>query len=340
MEYILKEKNGKRISLKQFQTYLLDMMKDIDEICKKNNIEYTLYSGSALGAIRHEGFIPWDDDLDIAMTRENYYKLIRAFEEENSSKYIYQCYESDKKYVVTYPAMKIRKKYTYIKEQNVLLQNKCNECDGFFIDVFIISGVSKNKIYDFITRSINIILSWIIILLENLELNPRILKTIFIWNAKTYDKYNTDSEFVGDDITWVFRSPLKPYIYKRDDIFPFKRVKFEDTYLPVPNNPDAYLRSHFGDDYMQYPPKDKRQGKHIKSLSFKISRKQQLDYTNYKNQKKILKRFSLVGVLIIISSIVMFKEISFLIAGIGTIIFGLALMGLININYLKKTKLD
>lgn len=316
------------------------MIKDIDELCQKNNIEYTLYSGSALGAIRHSGFIPWDDDLDIAMTRENYYKLIDVLKKDNNSKYTFQCFETDKKYLVTYPAMKIRRKHTYIKEQNFLLQNKCNECDGFFIDVFIISNVSVNKLSDFITRTFNIILSWIIIFLENIELNPILLKSVFVWNAKTYDKQNSNSTLVGDDITWVFRSPLKPYIYRKEDVFPFKRVKFEDTMLPVPNNPDGYLKSHFGENYMDYPPKEKRQSKHIKDLSFRISEKQQLDYTNYKNQKKVLKRLSLMGVVIIILSIVMFKEISFLIAGIGTIILGLSLMGLININYLKKTKLD
>ena len=68
MEYILKKKeDGTTITVRDVQKVLLEMMLDIDKVCKKNHIEYFLVSGSALGAVRHHGFIPWDDDLDIGM---------------------------------------------------------------------------------------------------------------------------------------------------------------------------------------------------------------------------------------------------------------------------------
>ena len=71
MKYVVKKnENGQDITVRMLQLNLLTMMKEIDRICKKNNIDYFLAGGSCLGAIRHAGFIPWDDDMDIAMSRE------------------------------------------------------------------------------------------------------------------------------------------------------------------------------------------------------------------------------------------------------------------------------
>lgn len=72
-EYILKtKKDGSSITVRDVQLVLLEMLKDIDSLCKKHNIKYWLTGGSALGAVRHKGFIPWDDDADIGMLREDY----------------------------------------------------------------------------------------------------------------------------------------------------------------------------------------------------------------------------------------------------------------------------
>ena len=74
-EYILKtRKDGTSITVRDVQLVLLEMLKDIDALCKKHNIRYWLTGGSALGAVRHKGFIPWDDDADIGMLREDYEK--------------------------------------------------------------------------------------------------------------------------------------------------------------------------------------------------------------------------------------------------------------------------
>ena len=137
MEYVIYEDNGKKVTTKMLQEKLLEALKEVDRICEKNNIDYFLADGTCLGAVRHKGFIPWDDDVDIAMSRSEYKKFIKALEKDLSDKYVYHCYEKNKKYTVTWPAMKIRMKNTYIKEKNVLLPNKCKDSDGIFIDVFI-----------------------------------------------------------------------------------------------------------------------------------------------------------------------------------------------------------
>ena len=78
-EYILKtRKDGTSITVRDVQLVLLEMLKDIDALCKKHNIRYWLTGGSALGAVRHKGFIPWDDDADIGMLREDYEKFQRV----------------------------------------------------------------------------------------------------------------------------------------------------------------------------------------------------------------------------------------------------------------------
>ena len=85
-EYILKtRKDGTSITVRDVQLVLLEMLKDIDALCKKHNIRYWLTGGSALGAVRHKGFIPWDDDADIGMLREDYEKFQRVVHEPTAS---------------------------------------------------------------------------------------------------------------------------------------------------------------------------------------------------------------------------------------------------------------
>ena len=93
-EYILKtRKDGTSITVRDVQLVLLEMLKDIDALCKKHNIRYWLTGGSALGAVRHKGFIPWDDDADIGMLREDYEKFQRVVHELGDA-YITQCFEN------------------------------------------------------------------------------------------------------------------------------------------------------------------------------------------------------------------------------------------------------
>ena len=113
MNYIIKENNdGTLVTVRMLQLKLLEIIKEIDRVCKKNNIEYFLAGGSCLGAVRHKGFIPWDDDMDIGMKRSEFKKFIKALDKDLDFKYTYHCYEKNKKYPVAWPAMKIRMKNT------------------------------------------------------------------------------------------------------------------------------------------------------------------------------------------------------------------------------------
>ena len=78
-------------SLQEHQSVLFELLVEFDRVCRKNDIRYILFAGSALGAVRHQGFIPWDDDLDVALLREDYEKLIRLDAGEWNAEYYMQC---------------------------------------------------------------------------------------------------------------------------------------------------------------------------------------------------------------------------------------------------------
>ena len=264
-EYLLKEnEDGSKIYVSDVHKVLLEMLKDIDEVCQKADIPYWLNGGSALGAFRHKGFIPWDDDADIAMMYDDYLRFIEALKKYlPQEKYYFQCFETHKEYNVLIPAMKIRKKGTYLKEVNTLLANRCKDGDGIFVDVFVYDYCTKNKFIDLPFRILNQILMPFIVAFDNIGINPLFLKRWFVSNARLYGRINKKSKYIGFDLTWNFKSPLKPFIFEYDDIFPVRYVDFEDTKLPVANKIHEYLCTAIAPSYNTLPPENKRQPKHI-----------------------------------------------------------------------------
>jgi lipopolysaccharide cholinephosphotransferase len=267
MDYILKTNpDGSVITIRDVQNVLLGMLKDIDALCRKHNIPYFLNGGSALGAVRHHGFIPWDDDADIAMMRSDFEKLLKVVH-ELGDQYVAHAFAFNKKYNVLIPAMKIRKKGTYIKEINPLLANQIKDCDGLFVDVFVYDYVNPTMLLDLPLRLLNQGLMPIIAFFENLRLNPIPLKHWFVANAKLYGWLNRASSMIGMDITWTFKAAFKPFVFKKSDIYPVQRVLFEDVELPIPNHPHEYLCTMIAPSYMTPPPEDKRVAKHITDIS-------------------------------------------------------------------------
>jgi lipopolysaccharide cholinephosphotransferase len=263
-KWILKiDDNGNEITVRDVQLVLLDMLKDIDAICVRHDIPYFLNGGSALGAFRHQGFIPWDDDIDIAMMDNDFERFLEVASEALGQDYAIHAYEIDRCYNVCIPGMKIRKKGTYVKEVNQLLKNKCKDSDGLFIDVFVYSNVSNNALVDLPLRLLNMALMPLIVLLENANLNPIVLKSWFKWNAKLYSRICRNSKYIGFDLTWTFKHPLKPFRFLRDDIYPTKRIQFEDGVFPVASNIESYLEVAIGPGFRQLPKNEDRQPKHI-----------------------------------------------------------------------------
>ena len=124
------------------QDVLVEMMQDIHNVCIKREIGYALVGGSCLGAVRHQGFIPWDDDIDISMLREDWEKFRSCFDEELGEKYVMEAPQYGNKDCKTTWA-KVYKKKTVLQE---IMDVDTPYEQGIFIDIFFYENVSNNKI--------------------------------------------------------------------------------------------------------------------------------------------------------------------------------------------------
>ena len=128
--------------LRKVQLLQLKIAKEIKRICDKNNIDYILDSGTLLGAVRHKGFIPWDDDMDIAMTREEYNRFIDVAKIELGEEYFLQTWDTDNNYPM--PFAKVRLNDTrYI--ENVF--ENANMHQGIYVDIFPYDVWPQKNIY-------------------------------------------------------------------------------------------------------------------------------------------------------------------------------------------------
>ena len=128
------------IMLHQIQMIELEMLIEVDRICKKYSIKYNIIAGTLLGAVRHKGFIPWDDDADIAMLRTEYEKFRTACKKElDTSRFYFQDHRNTKGYRWGYG--KLRRKNTIFLREN---QEHMPYAQGIFIDIFPLDGVPDN----------------------------------------------------------------------------------------------------------------------------------------------------------------------------------------------------
>lgn len=254
-------------TLKHLQKVQLMMLKDFIEICEKNNINYFAIGGTLLGAIRHEGFIPWDDDIDVIMFRKDFEKLNNYMTTNSNEKYHLINVLNEETYHYTWARFNLK---------NTLLEewwaDQVNYKVNIFIDIFIMDNIPKNKFKRFIHRwssfTLNQLVQYSLVKFENtskfkqiiqqsayyilklLPISPMRIKKKCI---KTYRKYeNIECEEVCD-----FPSLMHMPIYNKKDFIPLKKVKFEDIEINVPNNYDKILTRLYG-NYMELPPEDKR----------------------------------------------------------------------------------
>jgi len=271
-------KNKKLIQLtaddvKKVQKELLKMANDVINICEKYNINYSLAGGSVLGAVRHNGFIPWDDDFDVIMTRENCIKFIKYFSEKYSEKYWIHIPGETSNYDSLY--IKIRKKGTIFKNFVDLKEDEA----GLAIDIFIIDNTYDNKLKRKIHGTISDALSFIISCYR-----------IFLNRKKFYSLFKDDKEVCNavkiksmiaipfrilKFDTWLkiankwyskCKDNTTKYVaiptgrrhfygetYERDKLCKVVKHKFEDYEWNIPIDYDGYLKKLYG-DYMIIPP--------------------------------------------------------------------------------------
>lgn len=249
--------------IRELQKVLIEMIDFIDKICKENGIIYYLYSGTALGAIRHKGFIPWDDDLDIIMTPENFEKFKKVFEKKNNYYFLQEWNIAGSEFI---EYAKLRKNNTTFIEKQFM--NRKDLHQGIFVDIFILhkcpNDIKTQKIlYNMAHFVIGMGLSergWkpktivqkiaflVYRILPKRFVANKLLKKIYSYNdLKENYKYNM----------FMDRVPFKKALLEPEQVENVTENEFEGLKLYGFKDMDGYLKQIFG-DYMKLPSEEQR----------------------------------------------------------------------------------
>ena len=246
--------------LRKLQLVILEIMKVIDRLCKENDIDYWIDAGTLLGAKRHGGFIPWDDDCDICMMRDDYNRFIGIIKEHLPEGLIYEnkdCKDWSQKEVDIQPSFL---KIFYLGHFSGFERASGLPCHGTFVDIFPMDpmndelidskmGNFMHKLSFFRKSKPNKLKDYIKIFLQNSGLEEIWIRKC----AKLEDKCAAPYVVYGLDTPFMTREFLK----KKDYIFPLSTIDFEGYQLKAPKDVHAYLEDLYG-DYMKIPPEEER----------------------------------------------------------------------------------
>lgn len=265
--------------LRHLQSLELMILKEFIGICDENDLTYYMYAGSLLGTIRHKGFIPWDDDLDVVMFRDDFEKFKEIFISNSSDKLELLSIETEENYF--HLLSKLMLKNTLF-EENWVSQVDFNI--GINIDIFVLDDLSNNNFkrnYQLKKAFLyNKLLIMSKIKLDDLPFFTKlvthggyyILKLLRIkprWLNKRC--LNFLRKYQEDDAEYVFdisaTAEEYPQIFNKKEFMKVKRAKFEDIEVNIPSNYDEILKSLYG-NYMELPPKDQRYNHITENLSF------------------------------------------------------------------------
>lgn len=271
-------------TLKRLQTCELEILKDFIDICEKNNLVYFGFAGTGIGALRHGGFIPWDDDIDVAMPRKDYDKMIAVFEEKYSEKYTVVNAEKYNDFPVMNTHIIINDSLFVTEEERNLKYPK-----GIFLDIFPLDNASpdekelkkqayiawffskllilkhipfphlpftgfKKKLAHCVTATV-----WFLLNLFCISHN-------FLYNQakKASCKFNSEET---NSLGFFCSTIVFAQTYSKDDIFPLRSINFEAISMNFPKELEKTLINIFG-DFMQLPPPEKRKNHMPYKLKF------------------------------------------------------------------------
>ena len=229
--------------LRKIQLANLKIMKELDSVCKSQNIEYWVVYGTQLGAIRHKGYIPWDDDIDISMMRDDYEKLSKIFNEVTTDKDLYM----ETMYNKHLPGMFTPK----IKHKKLPF---------LFIDIFPwdyyhskLTPEQREEVSKKITEHRNKITKDKSLLKLGFDECYNYIKSYTkenILDNKTPDPSTEPDIFIPLD----YPHDSRMRIFSYNDILPAIDSSFENTTLKQAKSPETLAEGHFGKNYMDYPP--------------------------------------------------------------------------------------
>ena len=264
------------VEIREAQRVQLGILLDFDRFCKKHKISYQLFSGTLIGAIRHNGFIPWDDDVDVCMLRDEYEKFLKLSESELDEKYFVQNFYTDKNFQSQYSKIRLNNtRYVEYMVQDVDMHH------GVFIDVFPYDNVKPNTLMGKLqrvtlhrlkkinycrvkrvnnskksssSRFINNLTYYILKLVPKRSMDNWIKKISIMFNGE-------DTEYVGELGISTRKDMYDKFNLKKEVFYNTIEWKFEGHCFPVPRDYDYVLTKNYG-DYMSFPPLEEQQPHH------------------------------------------------------------------------------
>lgn len=248
--------------IEEVQEIMLEILVEVDHICRENDIKYILDGGSMLGAVRHHGFIPWDDDLDIAMLRSDYNKLMELCKTSLNDKFVWESIETSTNHPLNFA--KIKKKNTVYKER---LYKDLDICHGVYIDVFPIDDVNDKRL----KTQLREVAFWNSVRWCSLGIYPKNFKRFLYapftllgrtiinrMSVKSMTRYNNG---YSKEVYKICHSGTMKPKYPRSIYTELIDWDFCGKKFYIPKEYDAFLRGRFG-HYMELPPQEKRRPCH------------------------------------------------------------------------------
>ena len=261
----------RKLDLTEVKSIMLDILIDLQRVCDENDIKLFLAYGTLLGAVRHKGFIPWDDDVDVLLLRDDYEKLIRIYnDKKGKSYYKLCCLENDCAWIPFSKIVDLRTRTNYSIPPRP-------EAGGVWVDIFPLDGFHSSRLiktYQYVIAKM--FTSQIAMANSDWrgkqkgfdkinKIAVNCFRTIGIariskWAIKHAKRFSIDVCDMVNCLAWA--APIKEETPKND----FQRLEpvyFEGHEFHAMRNYDEWLRHCYGDDYMELPPDEKRVNHHF-----------------------------------------------------------------------------
>ncbi len=273
-------------TIKDVQFKILEIMKYIDALCRRNGIVYYIMGGTALGAVRHGGFIPWDDDLDIFMTPDQYGKFKEAFDADRDALFVLQEWRTTPAYV---EYAKVRMNGTTFIEENY--KNRKDLHQGIYVDIMMLHKVPLSRVTQKIVYCKSKYVTLYALSQRNWKpkdakgkiamrllrfLPNKMLQKLSYKHIYQYDSLQKDFLYCY----WITKAGFKQGLFSADFFSQPVDIPFENTTLLSPGKIKDYLRYRYG-DYMKLPSDQERKAA-VHAAIYDTSK----DYRMYLNERQ------------------------------------------------------